>query len=935
MKKYQYVFLLCLICSGGFSQQFGQHPTGINWKSMNSESSKIIFPEGMESQAQRISNIVFHLDKNNRRSVGTKSRKFEMVLQNRSVFSNGFVRLAPFYSEFFITPPQSNSIFGSTDFVDLLAIHEYRHAQQISNTRNGLTKLGYYVAGQRGWSFLTFLAIPNFYFEGDAVVMETALTESGRGRIPDFTKEQRALALSDASLTYQQMRNGSFKRMIPDHYRWGYMMQKYIRNEYGNDKPRSILKTASSYGLPFGPYNASHKKYINIGTKKLFRKSWENAKLEWTEQLSEVKLRPTKSITKPSKEITHYSFPQFVGNRKILAIKESFDKTDELVLIRNRKIEKLTNIGHNFNARISHNKNVVAWTELGIDSRWGNETYSNIVTYNLKTKKKLRLSEKSKLFSPAVSPDGDKIAVVNISLEQESSIWILNAKTGAVLNKIKNSENSILSRIAWSEDEKSIVAVSKKNNKLSLLKFNFQKGNVEHLIQPTSHVVDNPHVKNGRVYFNGSFTGIDNIFSTDLAGDSKIYQETSVKIAAKQPVVSQDGKTLAFTDFTKDGTMLSKVELYDSVRTVFNVVEPNEMSFWQSANYLEEGGNILDSVEEVATKTKKYKGLFKDMKLHSWRFWVDGDFGRLELPVQNLRNDVLVNFKGVWDDQGSHQYQVESTFGRTFLPIGVTGGYSTVIFEDDLGKKERAGLATLGTNISLPLQRIRGNYLTRFEVSMAGLANRVVFNNLESINLSDENTFVVESNLNFSNLRRTAVQNVGPRGGQRFNLKYERNILNGSNHQLQADFSLYFPGFLPNHAVKLSGGYLNKFGAVNNQFINNQAFTRGYEFLNGTGFSKIGIDYGLPLLYPDLGLLRFIYLKRIRANLFFEYGRRIKNFSNQKTDFSSTGIELIFDQQVLNFLPSGLGVRGSYLLNQDLFYPDRKYNFEVVFNTIF
>jgi len=67
---------------------------------------------------------------------------------------------------------------GSMDWLDILAVHEYRHVQQLSNTFNGLTKIGYFLAGEETWAGLSFLSIPEWYFEGDAVMAETAMSAS-------------------------------------------------------------------------------------------------------------------------------------------------------------------------------------------------------------------------------------------------------------------------------------------------------------------------------------------------------------------------------------------------------------------------------------------------------------------------------------------------------------------------------------------------------------------------------------------------------------------------------------------------------------------------------------------------------------------------------------------------------------------------------------
>ena len=66
----------------------------------------------------------------------------------------------------------------------------------------------------------------------------------------------------------------------------------------------------------------------------------------------------------------------------------------------------------------------------------------------------------------------------------------------------------------------------------------------------------------------------------------------------------------------------------------------------------------------------------------------------------------------------------------------------------------------------------------------------------------------------------------------------------------------------------------------------------------------------------DLAIGPLAFVKRIKVNGFFDYGRRENDSpftgSNQ---FSSTGLELRFDVRLLRLVEADLGLRYSYLLN--------------------
>jgi hypothetical protein len=132
-----------------FSQQFGGNPPSLKWKQIHTDSVRIIFPTGLDSQAQRISNIIHYLAAEKPVSLGDRLKQINIVLQNQTIISNGYVGLGPFRSEFFLTPFPNNFDEGSISWPDLLALHEYRHVQQFNNFHRGLSNSCIIYLGKR------------------------------------------------------------------------------------------------------------------------------------------------------------------------------------------------------------------------------------------------------------------------------------------------------------------------------------------------------------------------------------------------------------------------------------------------------------------------------------------------------------------------------------------------------------------------------------------------------------------------------------------------------------------------------------------------------------------------------------------------------------------------------------------------------------------
>src|SRR6187402_13643 len=200
--KHSFFYLFAIVlfyCGSVYSQNYtlGNHPSTVKWKYIKNDKIKIIFPDSTLEQAKRIADIITYINKEKHFSVGDKSYKMDLLLNTNNVQANGYVALAPFRSEFYATGLQNHQVLNTINWLDNLSIHEYRHGLQYSNTRHGLTNMAYYLGGETGWNLATVLSIPAWYWEGDAVHSETLLSESGRGRLPAFFEEQRALFLNN------------------------------------------------------------------------------------------------------------------------------------------------------------------------------------------------------------------------------------------------------------------------------------------------------------------------------------------------------------------------------------------------------------------------------------------------------------------------------------------------------------------------------------------------------------------------------------------------------------------------------------------------------------------------------------------------------------------------------------------------------------------
>ena len=942
MKNLKIPFLLACLCTyfaPAFSQSFGGHPTGLKWQVIKTDAVRVIYPQGMDAQAQRAAKLINYMDVNNRRSIGDKKRRFDLVIQNQTTNPNGYVGLAPLRSEFFSTPPQSTTFLGSLDWLDLLAIHEYRHVQQNLNAKRGLTKFFYLLQGETSWAVFSHFSIPNWYWEGDAVVTETALSNAGRGRAPFFTLQQRALAAAGKNYAYGKHRNGSFKDLLPDHYRLGYMMLTHTRNKFGNDITKDIMQDAARYRGIIYPFSRAMKRHTGMGTWGMYREAWETKKTEWAEQLKNADLQPTTPVTKKQKRtVTNYHFPRHLEDGSIVALKSSYKKTGAVVQIKDGEETKITTVGFHIEPYLNYGGGKLAWTEISKNARWGNQDFSDIILYDLKKGERKKLTQKTKYFSPAVSPDGQSLAVVHISPLQENRIHLLDPNTGQVTQKIDNPKNLFLSHPAWTEDGGAIVCVAKLNSQLSLVKFDLSENTMTELLPWTAHTLDVPFVRDGKVFFNASFSGIDNIFYTDLDGSKNIYQVTSVPIGAFDPGVSPDGKEVVFTEFTEMGYVVSKQVFDQKNAKKINIIEPVDMPIFQTVANETEGGSILGKTASTEYRPENYRGIFNGLKLHSWGFSPSISAPSLQLQMTNILNDLTISAGGGINrnEDNANFYKASVDFARWFPVISLNAGRSereTDFFSPaDTLTTQHFNENVVGGSVAVPLSWLHGNFATSLRMS-GGLSYRHLSGaKAEGRAIPDRDFSTYDLGLSLSSIRRRARQNVGPRAGLSANVNYTQSLNGADNERIVATGTAYLPGLMPNHNIKIKAGYQKELLSNPYQFTDRFEYTRGYETPVNDDFTSLSVNYGLPLFYPDFGIAGIVYFKRVRANVFYDAGVGNIKKLGQKTDYRSWGFEIIFDNRTFNLLSGSFGFRQSFLLEDDPLNPgvDSAFEFFVV-----
>ena len=357
-------------------------------------------------------------------------RRIPIVLQNQNAISNGFVSLTPRRSEFYTLPPQNYNFIGSNKWLDLLAVHEYRHVVQFNKSRTGLTKLFYYLFGGGTQAGLAFMAAPRWFWEGDATLIETAATKSGRGRIPEWDRVFRANLLDGKRFNYHKQHLRSFKDNVPDHYRLGYYLIGHIRKRTKNAHIFDDI-TESAFRSPIIPFTFSNalKKHTDMNLVQNYENMMDSMQKQWQAEVDKASLSPFSTFNERSEEVfTDYTYPQVLEDGSIVAFKSGLSDVGQLVRFDEAGKEQkafITGIMNN-TGMLSCTQFKVYWNEYEFDPRWRVKTYSVIKSYDFESGEVKRITKRSRYEGAGISPDGYKLVTVHNTTDNENYLVILD-----------------------------------------------------------------------------------------------------------------------------------------------------------------------------------------------------------------------------------------------------------------------------------------------------------------------------------------------------------------------------------------------------------------------------------------------------------------------------------------------------------------------------
>lgn len=934
MKKITFTSILIFIVSAVLSQN--QNPNSIKWKQINSEHTQIIFPQEIEKEAQRVANLMDYLYEYEIKTLKTKPEKLPILLFNKSTQSGGFAGLRPRRSVWFSTPSQYAVDLNTNDWYMLLGTHEYRHIVQYSKNNQYFTKFLSVIFGQTGLLMGEY-SIPFWFFEGDAISTETAFSNGGRGRIPQFEMPIRTILLENKKNSYDKAKLKSYKDFYPSHYNLGWILTSYARQKYGKNVWNDALTKTSK--ISFWPYAFSLglKKTTGKNEKQLYEEAMFSLDSAWTKESEKRTFTKAKIINKVQKKMwTKYTEAHYLSDENIIVKKGDLSEITAFYIIapdgKEKKL-KTTDAG-----MISTTENKIVWIRNFSDPRRNYLNYSDIIIMDINTKKEKRLTKKGKFHSPAISPNGKKIIAVEYAEDLKCSLVIFDAETGTEIKRFANKNNEFIRTPNWSEDGKKIVFTNNKYKGVALTILNIETEKINEILPHSYENIGRPVFYKNYILYNSPRNGIGNIYAINTKTKEK-FQVTSRKYGAYNPKVKND--KLLFIDYTAEGYDIAMMEI--NPKKFKNITNIDYIYKFKRAEKLfeqEQNKNLLnpDLIPNKKFEVENYKKFKNGLNFHSWGPASDFDSNvKFQLLSANVLNTVFgiaeINYN---IPEKTITNSLTARFSKFYPIIDITGSFGERYKEYEQTKNDRWTELKTNLGITLPLNISRNIYNRNIKFS-ANYEYTQTYDKEPRKYISEKKSGAFSSlkySGTFLNFRRQSLRDLNPKFGQFFYITYTHTPFNDdlSGSQFSALSSIYFPGIFKNNSLKISGGFelQKEFNSENNEsyylFSSPQSFSRGHSEIAWDKFKTLKIDYQFPLWYPDFNIGPIIYFKRIRAGFFYDY-TKIRNLNKKNKIYKSAGIETYIQFHLFRLkLPLETGIRISYIFEENydgkLFIPE-------------
>lgn len=909
--------ICCLLWSITFSfvqaQNFGAVPAGIKWNQLHAPTANIIFPKGYDSIAARIATITEEMVIHRRDSLGHVRKPFKIVLHPFSNVSNGFVMLAPFHSEFYLHQPFNALENGSLNWADQLAIHEYRHVQQYEGFNTGLSKWSGILFGENARALANAVAVPDWFFEGDAVYNETFYSSEGRGRLPSFFDGFRQLFKDSLKYKYALLRNGSYQKYVPNHYALGYLLTAYGYEKYGNAFWSKVSWDAASFQPLFYPFQGAIKKYTGISFPQFTKEAFTYFQKKWEAGKPTANVKWLTPIEKNNVVDYRFPFPDADGN--IIVLKNSFTAVTAFYRLDKNLTEHFIaktdiSVENSFSYRSGK---IVTGFDMP-DIRYAHKDFTGIKILDIQTGEVNKIGKHSHYFTPDISPDTRNIIVVDMPNIATTELALLN-EHGELIKQFQPDPSLYFSYPKFTADCAAvIVLVRNDNGDMGIQKIDLVSGKKEMLLPLHKRLLSNPVIQGDTLLCVCAHDDAQEIWAI-TENEAACFKTAINGYNAYQAMLSGDGNLVVST-FTANGFRLA------SVQPSWQPVDVSDtlLGLFVKKPFDQKENNFLKEIPKKNYPISPYKKFSHPFHIHSWNPVIDDPEFSFYLYGQNILNTVQSQLYYTYNsNERSHTAGFNGIYGgwfvQPFLHVSQAWDRHAVYHADTVFTWNETNT---GVGFQLPLNFSQGRQYRYLTASVAYHFNTVKWTGIAKNLFKNEDLDYMQYRLEYIGTVQQARKQINPHWAQYFSFQYLATNGKAFARQWNLNGKLFLPGLASTHSLVLSTAMQHTDRLQQYFFSNNFQPARGYPAYRLPMNIQVGTTYHFPLCYPEWGFQQIVFLSRVRAAVFYDHGWG-KNYVQQRLHFRSFGGEIYLDTKWWNQQAIAVGIRYSRLLDADHF----------------
>ncbi len=940
------LIFFALIALGVYAQaqyyQTGQDPASISWKQINTQNFQLIFPDYYEEQAKKLAGNLDAAYPYTSFTLKHNPGKIPVILHTQTVQSNGLVAWAPKRAEFYTTPHQS---MYPQDWLEQLALHEFRHVVQVDKIRENQPRWVRYLLGEQGTALAFGAYMPWWFIEGDAVVTETALSNYGRGRHPSFLMEHRAQVVQKGVFTYDKAFFRSYRDYVPNHYKLGYYLTGNLRARHGSQIWEESLTKAGKKPFSIFPMVQVIKERTGMNIIQNYQSVFDSLGAVWVEADKQFNSAPLEEVSKEPDFFTNYTHNYWLNDSTILSYKTAYNEIPSFVKVQNRsgKETKLFLPGSIFNESVGYRDEWIVWAEQISDLRWQHSGRSLLRLFNVNSKRKIEIKPEFKAFSPSISPDKMKIAVMETDFSNNYFISVYQMPDGKLLHRFQSPRNNYFFTPVWlNNEEVAAVMLTQKGKRIVRIHFAFKE--MEQLIDSDLGDIKHLRYSGDFLYFIGSYSGKNSLYRLNRK-DQSVEMVFEPRFGVESPAVSDDGSQIVLSDYTARGFRLIEISSSnESIKDLQNV-EPAEYLLAEKLAKQEAGFPVFSDTITGEYEVKNYSKAAHLFNFHSWApAAIDVDayefFPGVSLMSQNVlgNSDAVLGYK--WDYtektgrfiadysfQGWYPvFDLDVSYGRrasNYNLIREISDNQGTVSQDTIQQRFTWLESKAGLTMKLPLSFDKGPFYRMIQPEIQYSFNQIRHQKSTPHQFNEGIFHSLSYRIYLQQVLRKSYLDMYPELGIIVDGIYRHSpggaIDAGQMKALQS--VVYLPAIMKNHGIKIYAGGQQKESGEMMGYSDVIRYARGWGRISTSEIYTGGIDYKLPLLYPDWRAWGILYTRRIKAALFADYTRlkgnyyRDGNFTGVFTkDISSMGTEITADVNILRFYaPANVGIRASYL----------------------